>query len=55
MLETSIEWVGQISLVGLNVDVVFTSLPLIVGVNVRLIAGKQMFTKKWESKLFCSD
>ena len=47
MLETSIEWVGQIDLVELNADAVCTRLPVTVGDNVHLFAGKQIFTNKW--------
>ena len=54
MLETSIEWVSQINLAGLNADAVFTSLPITVGGNVHIIFGKQMFTNKWDRKLFRS-
>jgi hypothetical protein len=54
MLEVSIEWVSQIDLAELNADAVFTSLALTVGDNVHLIAGKRIFTNKWDRKLFRS-
>jgi hypothetical protein len=54
MLEVSIEWVSQIDLAELNADAVFTSLPVTVGGNVHLIAGKRIFTNKWDCKLFRS-
>jgi len=54
MLETSIEWVSQINLAELNADAAFTSLPITVGGNVHLIAGKQTFTNKQDRKLFRS-
>jgi hypothetical protein len=54
MLEISIEWVGQIDLAELNADAVFTNLPVTVGGNVHLIAGKQISINKRDRKLFRS-
>ena len=53
MLKTSIEWINQNDLVGLNVDVAFTNLQVTVGSNVHLIAGKRILINKkedWEVK-----
>jgi len=38
----------------LNADAAFTKLPITVGDNVHLIAGKQISTNKWDRKLFRS-
>jgi len=54
MLEVSIEWVTQRNLAELNADAVFTSLAVTVGGNVHIIAGKRIFTNKWDRKLFRS-
>jgi hypothetical protein len=36
----------------LNADAACTSLPVIVGGNARIIAGKQMITNKWKLNYF---
>lgn len=52
MLEANIEWVAQKDLAELNADAVLTSLAIIVGGNVHIIAGKRVGTKKQDSKIF---
>jgi len=54
MLEVSIKWVTQRNLAELNADAVFTRLPVTVGGNVHLIAGKQISINKRDRKLFHS-
>ena len=54
MLEVSIEWATQRNLAALNADAVFISLPVTVGGNVHIIAGKRIFSSKQDRKLFRS-
>ena len=51
MLEVSIEWIKKKDLAESNADAVLTSLALSVGVNVHLIAGKQIGTNQVGSQI----